>query len=120
MATNNVLIAQAIAISLAASIEPPEGMEDLNNAQLAKLVNAMKKDRPDAAAKVVEDERIAAEELANLAKKKARPPYYIAEGKALTTKRGLLGPRREIKAEDLAGGEKALKAFVKTKHVIKS
>lgn len=123
MATNKVLIAQAIAICLAAGIDLPEGADELNNAQLAKLVKDMKKDHPDAAAKVEDDERIAAEELAELAKKKAEkvtPPYCIADGKSLTTKRGLLGPGREIKAEDLAGGDKALKAFVKSKHVTKA
>lgn len=123
MATNKILIAQAIALTLAASIELPEGTDKLNNAQLAELVKGMKKDHPDAAAKVEENERIAAEELAALAKKKAEegtPPYCIADGKSLTTKRGLLGPGREIKAEDLAGGDKALKAFVKSKHVTKA
>lgn len=123
MAKNKVLIIQAAALALAAGVTLEKGTDGLNNAQLVKLVKDMKAEHPDAAAKVEEAERIAAEELATLKaakKEKKIPPFYIADGKALTTKRGLLGPGREIKAEDLAGGDTALKAFVKTKHVIKS
>jgi len=130
MATNKVLIAQAIAIAMAADLDLAEGEAELNkmnNAELAKVVKDMKKSHPDAAAKVAEDERLAAKELADAKKAKAKakaaeakPPYYLADGKSITTKRGLLGPGREIKAEDLAGGQKALDGFVKTKHVIKS
>ena len=46
-----------------------------------------------------------------------KPPFYVEDGKALTTKRGILSDGDEIKAEDLAGGKKALTAFVKTGHV---
>ena len=49
-----------------------------------------------------------------------KPPFSIAKGKAITTKRGILSDGDEIKAEDLNGGQKAIDAFVKTKHIIKA
>lgn len=46
-----------------------------------------------------------------------RPPFYVKEGKALTTKRGIKSDGQEITAADLAGGEKALNRFVESGHV---
>ena len=45
--------------------------------------------------------------------------HTIAPGKALTSKRGILGPGARIDAKDLPEGDKALKAFVKSGHVLK-
>jgi hypothetical protein len=45
--------------------------------------------------------------------------YKVAEGKALTSKKGILGPGSEVKAEDLPGGDEALQGLVKSKHVVK-
>jgi len=42
----------------------------------------------------------------------------IAEGKALTTKRGILGPGEPIVPEDLAGGEEAFEALVENGYVV--
>ena len=41
-------------------------------------------------------------------------------GKAITTKRGILSDGAEIKADDLAGGKKALDTFVKSGHITKA
>ena len=49
-----------------------------------------------------------------------KPPFSVAKGAAITTKRGILSNGDEIKAEDLSGGQKAIDAFVKTKHIIKA
>jgi hypothetical protein len=49
-----------------------------------------------------------------------KPPYYLGKKKAITTKRGILSDGEEIKAEYLSGGKKALDAFVKSGHVVKS
>lgn len=48
------------------------------------------------------------------------PPYSLAKGKSLTTKRGILSDGDEITASHLAGGQKALDAFVKSGHVVKA
>ena len=46
--------------------------------------------------------------------------YTVADGKSLTTKRGILGDGAQIKAEDLAGGQEAIDAFLKSGHVVKA
>lgn len=53
-------------------------------------------------------------------KKVVEPVYYLGKKKAVTTKRGILSDGDEIKAEYLSGGKKALDAFVKSGHVVKS
>lgn len=37
---------------------------------------------------------------------KPKPPFYVCEGKAITTRRGILADGDEIKAEDLNEDEK--------------
>ena len=54
------------------------------------------------------------------AKKKKKPPFTIAAGKSITTKRGILADGDEIKAADLAGGSKAINDFVETGHIDKN
>jgi hypothetical protein len=53
--------------------------------------------------------------------KPTRPPFYVAPGKSLTSKKGILSgdTADEVKAEFLTGGKKALDAFVKSGHVLK-
>lgn len=48
------------------------------------------------------------------------PTFCVGEGKALTSKRGILASGAEITADDLPGGKDALDAFVKSGHVVKS
>lgn len=52
---------------------------------------------------------------------KKKPPFYVAPRKAITSKKGILSGDRadEVKAEYLAGGDEALKAFIKSGHVVK-
>lgn len=45
--------------------------------------------------------------------------YYIADGKALTSKRGILDAGNEVKVEYLPGGEETLNKFVKSGHIVK-
>jgi hypothetical protein len=99
MASNKVLIESILALALAAAIEPPE-TEDKTNTELAAILKDLK-----ASAEQPEPEP----EL----------KFYIVAGKALTTKRGILSDGDEIKEGDLPDGLKALKAFVKSGHVVK-
>lgn len=50
-----------------------------------------------------------------------RPPFYVAPRKAITSKRGILSgdTADEVKAEYLAGGQKAVDAFVASGHILK-
>ena len=67
-----------------------------------------------AAAKLAKEEKAAEEKAAK------KPPYTIADGKAITTKRGILAEGDEIKVKDLPGGKESLDAFIKTGHVVKN
>lgn len=49
-----------------------------------------------------------------------KPPYSIAEGKALTSKKGILGPGMEVTAEHLSGGKAAIDKFVKSGYIVKA
>lgn len=49
-----------------------------------------------------------------------KPPYSIAMGKAITSRRGILANGDEITPEDLAGGTKALDTFVESGHIVKA
>lgn len=53
--------------------------------------------------------------------KGGKPPFYVAPGKSLTSKKGILSGdnEAEVKAEYFAGGKEALDAFVKSGHVLK-
>jgi hypothetical protein len=44
----------------------------------------------------------------------------VASGKSITSRRGILAPGDEIKAEDLSGGKESLDKFVKSGHVVKA
>lgn len=43
----------------------------------------------------------------------AKPPYSVSEGRAITSKKGMLGAGSEVKAEYLGGGQKALDVLVR-------
>jgi hypothetical protein len=49
-----------------------------------------------------------------------RPPFSVAKGKAITSKRGILSNGAEVSAEDLGGGKTALDALVKSGHIVKA
>jgi len=49
-----------------------------------------------------------------------RPPYYVSEGVAITSKKGILGPGKEVKAEYFPNGEKTLKELVEKELVEKN
>ena len=45
--------------------------------------------------------------------------YKVAEGKAITSMRGVLGEGEPVQASDFPGGEDSLKALVKSGSVVK-
>lgn len=125
MPSNADIIKDIAEISEELGKDAPE-TEGKNNGELANILSALKAEKkeadkdltPDAAAKdaaqAKEDAAAAKEEEA--AKK---PPFSVAPGKAITSKRGILSDGAEIKADDLAGGKESLDAFVKSGHVVK-
>jgi len=64
--------------------------------------------------------KAAGAEKAKEAKAKKLPPMSVAKGKAITSKKGILGEDEEMKAEYLSGGEDALKVLLKSGHVVKN
>ena len=104
-----------------------------NNVELTAILKELKKPvapkapgtEADAKAKAEADAKAKAEAdaAAESAKIKVEvkklPPYYMANGKALTTKKGILADGDEIKPEYLAGGKDAIEKFVKTGHILK-
>jgi len=48
-----------------------------------------------------------------------RPPFYIAENKSITSKKGTLNEGDEVKAEYLGGGKQSLDAHIKAGNVLK-
>lgn len=51
---------------------------------------------------------------------KPKPPYAVAQGKSVTTKRGLLGPGEEVTARDFPGGVERLRELAEAGVVVKS
>jgi hypothetical protein len=103
MASNNELIAQI------KKLDAESDTEDLTNKELAELLAGLKaapEDEP-------EDEPEAAP-TAPVA------PYSVKKGGAVTSKRGILADGQALSAADLAGGQSALDALVKSGHVVKA
>lgn len=82
-----------------------------NNAELAEMLSGLKKP--------VEAEILAEASIEN-AKVVEQPPYTIAEGKALTSCRGILAEGEEVKAEDFPNGQKTIDSLVKSGHIVKA
>lgn len=59
-----------------------------------------------------------ATKAAEEAKVKKEPSFYIADGKSLTSKKGILGPGDEVKAE-FFNGENTLEKLINSGHVKK-
>lgn len=127
MASNADLTKQATEI--AAELEIAITTDGLSNKDLATLVTDLKAKKKDADTvtqadddlNITQDELPSGkkpEELAGEAQ--ALPDFYVKEGKAITSKRGMLEAFDEIKASDLGGGEKALKALIESGHIGKN
>ena len=111
MASNNDLIADIQAAAKAKGVDVPV-TEGLNNVQLAETLKGLKEleakgpsgPAGPAASKDDNDD----DDVIEPAKVK-RPPYYICDGKSLTTLKGILGPGDEVKVEYLIDGKDGLK-----------
>ena len=97
--------------------------KDLKNAELSDLLSDLKAKERDAELTTQADESTDGEdtppaddepEVVEL------PPFSVAPGKAITSKRGILDSGSEVKADDLAGGKESLKSLIKSGHVIEN
>jgi len=96
----------------------PIDTKDMNNAEMAETVKELKAEAKESEAE--EKAAIEAVEAEEAKKAEKKPPYYVAPGKSITCKKGILAEGDEIKAAFLGGGKDSLTALVKSKHVIKS
>ncbi len=146
MASNDEL-KQAISLAASENGLEPLNTEGMNNKELATALKELREtiaavdaedpldgvDMDAEAPDVVNGDVNAGAEAAMVAKAKAkrakenveveRPPYYMAEGKALTSKKGMLGEGDEVRAEYLAegsAGKALLDHWVDEKFVVKS
>jgi hypothetical protein len=125
MPSNKELIAEAQ--GLAEALEIPVETDGLSNESLADLVKDLRAKTTDAETDTQADkatEEAKAKKAARMENKKPKvkkPAFYVAAGKSLTSKRGILSgdTSDEVKAEHLGGGKEALDAFVKSGHVLK-
>jgi hypothetical protein len=114
MPSNSDLAKAIIEAAEAYAIEIPD-TTGLNNEKLAALLSETKAiGAEEVALKLKNDatEKSALEKAEN-------PTYYLAEGKALTTLRGIKSDGEEIKVSDLPGGLDAIEAFVKGGYIVK-
>ena len=101
MASNKDLITAIEAEAEAKGVDVP-ATENLTNAQLAETLKRLRGPAPAPGTGEDEDDVIEPAKV-------ERPPYYICDGKSLTTLKGILGPGDEIKAEYLTDGDEGIK-----------
>lgn len=58
-------------------------------------------------------------EKAQSPKAKKRPPFYVVDGKAVTTKRGIRADGDEVIADDFNEGKKTIADLIESGHVAK-
>ncbi|MFW6031053.1 MAG: hypothetical protein ACOC9T_00560, partial [Myxococcota bacterium] len=51
---------------------------------------------------------------------KPKPPYTVAKGKSITTRRGILDEGAEVRPDDFRAGQQRLDALVKRGVVVKT
>jgi hypothetical protein len=107
MASNSVLIESILGLALALGSTAPD-TDGKTNAQLVIILNGLKAEKAEKAPEPELEPELEPE-----------PKFYIVAGKAITSKRGILSDGDEIKEDDLPGGLKAVKAFVKSGYVVK-
>ncbi len=109
MASNAELQSQVEELCKELGIDPVDTSE-MNNKDLTAKVKELKALQDDESEDAKDDESEDIEEV--------KPPYYIADGKSVACKKGVLAEGKEIKAEYLGGGKEALKSLVKIGAVV--
>lgn len=103
--------------------------DGLTNAQLADKLSDLRDEKTKRAAAPAPDAQAALDAAAQAALDAlmvpavvAKPPYYMAPGKAVTSKAGILSgdTADEVKAEYFEGGDETLQALVESGYVLKS
>ena len=114
MASNVDLIATAKA--LAGELEETIVTEGLNNVQLNELVKSLKASK-DAKAQAEADAKAQAEADAKASK---GDEYLVADGKSVTSLKGIRGPGTPVEAKHFPGGQETLDDLIDRGLVVKS
>ena len=117
MPSNKELITQIVVLSGQLGLELET--KDLKNDELVELVSDLRAKKKDADTQTAADDA-EAKAKADAEAKAKKPPFSVAKGKSITSKRGILADGDEIKAKDLAGGQDAIDAFVQSGHIDKN
>lgn len=112
MASNKELTAEAIELAEELGIEITT--DGLNNKALSALVSDLKAKKTDAELQTQADG-----DQSDEAEEGREPGVYIAEGKAVTSKIGVLSEGRAVEANHFAGGQKTLDNLIKRGHCVK-
>lgn len=132
MPSNKDLIAAIEVEAETQGVDVPD-TKGKRNEDLVEILKGMKqpaapegdenKGDPNAGAQDAADKKAETQEAkakAEAEKEVKKPPYSVAPGHSVTTKRGMINENDEIKAEYLGGGKTSLEALVKAGHVVKN
>jgi hypothetical protein len=111
MASNRKLAAEAA--DLAEELDTQVTTDGLNNKDLSALVSDLKAKKKDAELQTQADSVPLEEE------DKRAPSVYVAVGKVVTSKIGVLGEGRVVEAKHFAGGQKTLDNLIERGHCVK-
>lgn len=120
MASNKDIIADINILATEKGLANPV-TEGLNNVELAAMLKEMKAPAKPAAPAAPAPAKPADnhDDIVEPVKVKL-PPFYIKDGKSLTTLKGILGPGDEVKAEYLIDGKDGLKHHVENGVIAKA
>lgn len=102
-------------------LDPEAQVEGLNNAKLQALLTRLREDaekkgsEPDST-----DEETPPTDETDEAGAVVEVVFVVAQGKALTTLRGIIGEGEPIAESDLPSGKEAFDGFIKSKHIVRA
>lgn len=108
MASNKELAAEAVELAKELGIEVTT--DGLNNKALSALVSDLKAKKKDAELETQADKADGEER---------EQGYYVAKGKAVTSKIGIMSDGAAVKAKHFVGGQETLDHLVERGHCVK-
>lgn len=118
MASNKELAAEAVELAEELGIEVTT--DGLNNKALSALVSDLKAKKKDAELQTQADEADGDQPDADEADgEELEQGYYVAKGKAVTSKIGIMSDGAAVKAKHFVGGQETLDHLVERGHCVK-